>query len=303
MQNVEFLQERISKIISQNEAIVENKELLLQKKYPKMGGKSKNSPNSTSSSSGVSATTNSGEKLASTLLSNKQQMHLQNISQPTLQQSNLTAPTAIVSLNHLGYQCDENSGRMIGTTSLLPSNSTINNSSSLSSPLFRVNHQVVNHVLHQSSESSSASVQQPLNLSKIGESQTGSGCSSSGSDYHITSSFSSSKKRSSIDYSITNAAAPTPSLETHSSSPTPTKGMATHPQNPERSIIKHLLLNARGLGVPNGEGEDAVYTCPLCRLDFRTAEELKLHTSNYCQGGPPSAPISPVASPSHKYFR
>lgn len=91
-----------------------------------------------------------------------------------------------------------------------------------------------------------------------------------------------------------------------------------HPQNPERSIIKSLLLNSRGLAVPTtGEGEDAIYTCPLCKISFRSADNLQYHTKCYCQGTPPvsiqqnnqingsphSAPISPVGSPSHKYFR
>lgn len=91
-----------------------------------------------------------------------------------------------------------------------------------------------------------------------------------------------------------------------------------HPQNPERSIIKSLLLNSRGLAVPTaGEGEDAVYTCPLCNISFRSADNLQYHTKCYCQGtpqvslslptqangSPHSAPISPVGSPSHKYFR
>lgn len=96
-----------------------------------------------------------------------------------------------------------------------------------------------------------------------------------------------------------------------------------HPQNPERSIIKSLLLNSRGLAVPTaGEGDDAVYTCPLCKITFRSADNLQYHTKCYCQGtpstsqqsgqqqqqrqhneSPHSAPISPVGSPSHKYFR
>lgn len=92
-----------------------------------------------------------------------------------------------------------------------------------------------------------------------------------------------------------------------------------HPQNPERSIIKSLLLNSRGLAVPTtGEGDDAVYTCPLCKISFRSADILQYHTKCHCQGtpstsssslqnssnvSPHSAPISPVGSPSHKYFR
>ncbi len=83
--------------------------------------------------------------------------------------------------------------------------------------------------------------------------------------------------------------------------------VATHPQNPERSIIKDLLLNSRGLAIPTGEGDEAVYTCPLCKITFRSADNLQYHTKCYCQGSqastPQSAPISPVGSPSHKYFR
>lgn len=71
---------------------------------------------------------------------------------------------------------------------------------------------------------------------------------------------------------------------------------------PNNSIIKNLLLNARGLAVPMGEGEDAVYICPLCSMEFRTAEDLQLHNSTYCQGSNSSA-NSPASSPSHKYFR
>lgn len=91
-----------------------------------------------------------------------------------------------------------------------------------------------------------------------------------------------------------------------------------HPQNPERSIIKSLLLNSRGLAVPTtGEGGDAIFMCPLCKTTFRSADDLQCHTKSYCQGtpqtsvqnnihlngSPHSAPISPVGSPSHKYHR
>lgn len=91
-----------------------------------------------------------------------------------------------------------------------------------------------------------------------------------------------------------------------------------HPQNPERSIIKSLLLNSRGLAVPTtGEGGDAIFMCPLCKITFRSADDLQCHTKSYCQGtpqtsvqnnnqlngSPHSAPISPVGSPSHKYHR
>ncbi|XP_055686045.1 uncharacterized protein LOC129791733 isoform X2 [Lutzomyia longipalpis] len=76
--------------------------------------------------------------------------------------------------------------------------------------------------------------------------------------------------------------------------------VANHPQNPERSIIKGLLLDWKS--VTGGDGEDAVHTCQVCKISFRSAENLKYHTICYCQGNH-SAPISPVGSPSHKYSR
>ncbi|XP_053967478.1 uncharacterized protein LOC128868906 [Anastrepha ludens] len=85
-------------------------------------------------------------------------------------------------------------------------------------------------------------------------------------------------------------------------SATTSSGVSNAKQPTNVSIIKNLLLNARGLAVPTGEGEDAVYNCPLCSSAFRTAEDLQLHNSTYCQGAS-SAPISPVSSPSYRYFR
>lgn len=76
--------------------------------------------------------------------------------------------------------------------------------------------------------------------------------------------------------------------------------VANHPQNPERSIIKGLLLDWKS--VTGGDGDDAVHTCQLCKISFRSAENLKYHSICYCQGNH-SAPISPVGSPSHKYSR
>uniref|UniRef100_A0AAG5D8H2 Uncharacterized protein n=1 Tax=Anopheles atroparvus TaxID=41427 RepID=A0AAG5D8H2_ANOAO len=91
--------------------------------------------------------------------------------------------------------------------------------------------------------------------------------------------------------------------------PTPPLTVANHPQNPERSIIKDLLLNSRAFGVvqnPDGENGDNLYTCKMCNVSFRDVDSLKYHMICYCQGSgsnlnspsSSSAPISPVGSPS-----
>lgn len=127
------------------------------------------------------------------------------------------------------------------------------------------------------------------------------------------------KKQSGIEsIHLSSSVASTSNAPDLSTAPSNTTYENHHPQNPERSIIKSLLLNSRGLAVPTtGEGEDAVYICPLCNISFRSADNLQYHTKCYCQGtpqvslsltahttgSPHSAPISPVGSPSHKYFR
>lgn len=64
LQNKEKLHEHINKIISQNEAIVENKELLLQKKYPKTLNRSRSFTNANSTSS--TGSSNSSQTLQTT---------------------------------------------------------------------------------------------------------------------------------------------------------------------------------------------------------------------------------------------
>lgn len=111
------------------------------------------------------------------------------------------------------------------------------------------------------------------------------------------------RKRQSIENQISNSSNDGSTNSSMVTAPPATgSGPANTKQPTNVSIIKNLLLNARGLAVPTGEGEDAVYNCPLCSNTFRTAEDLQLHNSTYCQGAA-SAPISPVSSPSYRYFR
>ncbi|CAD7014746.1 unnamed protein product [Ceratitis capitata] len=110
-------------------------------------------------------------------------------------------------------------------------------------------------------------------------------------------------KRQSIETQISNSSNDGMTSSSMAAISATTSSGSTNTKQPTNvSIIKNLLLNARGLAVPTGEGEDAVYNCPLCSNTFRTAEDLQLHNSTYCQGAS-SAPISPVGSPSYRYFR
>lgn len=225
-QNVEYLKERISKIISENETIMEVVEAPLKKKYRKITGISR----------GVVLNENPSTKLAIALLKREREE-----SQNTAN-NNVVTTSSVQQIN---------------------ASTTVTSSQNVRSTLPTLQQQA-QHVLQ-------ASQQFSLNLTNIFDANEN------------------QRKR-------------------RFSEGIPTgQEVATHPQNPERSIIKDLLLNSRGLAIPTGEGDEAVYTCPLCKITFRSADNLQYHTKHYCQGSqastPQSAPISPVGSPSHKYFR
>lgn len=79
--------------------------------------------------------------------------------------------------------------------------------------------------------------------------------------------------------------------------------LGSHPQNPEGSIIKDLLLKSRDEGQrkksrsesqvngPNGlvaageqESSMLVYVCTVCNIAFRNKENLEVHQVHYCKG-------------------
>lgn len=241
---MEYLKNHISKIISQNEAIMEVVEPALQKKYHKITGISR----------GFVVNENSSSKLAIALLKQREE-----------------------SLNNIHNNNNSQNSAGSSSNSVPSTSSGIQQSQRRPLPTLQQQAQLV----LQSQPHITATLQppapphhQPLNLTKtIENNEMRKRCYSDGG-------FAASQAE-----------------------------VATHPQNPERSIIKDLLLNSRGLAVPTcGEGEDAIYTCPLCKINFRSADNLQYHTKCYCQGSPQtaspqSAPISPVGSPSHKYFR
>lgn len=74
--------------------------------------------------------------------------------------------------------------------------------------------------------------------------------------------------------------------------------VSSHPQNPERSIIKGLLLDwksvsSNGLDTSRDGGSEGAstssadvtnYRCPVCKISFRNADTLQTHMQSYCQG-------------------
>lgn len=70
--------------------------------------------------------------------------------------------------------------------------------------------------------------------------------------------------------------------------------VANHPQNPERSIIKDLLLNSRGFGAVQASSVDTekLLSCPFCNIAFRNPDVLKYHTICYCKGNQGNGPVT-----------
>uniref|UniRef100_A0A1B0FIT1 C2H2-type domain-containing protein n=1 Tax=Glossina morsitans morsitans TaxID=37546 RepID=A0A1B0FIT1_GLOMM len=369
--NKEKLHEHINKIISQNEAIVENKELLLQKKYPKTLNRSRSFNNSNSSTSAgnnynssnanpvmndtrttVNAQTtesNTNAKLVQVIVQKQQQqqqIQLQQQQQKQQQQQHQQHQHQCQLMPQHQYQRIIFSEKPTLEEVPLPLNGTVKHLNTLISPHItsQLSHVPSNVVVHLQPQSAPPAQMQPLQYRSL----------ESGSPHTTTTSLNSTivnaplnltnkskiveerntfdlqisqgplpsapppatpRKRHSLEIVQTSAAAtaqpqiPAPAIHISETSNSSTGSLPTQLQpvsnsgRPNNSIIKSILLNVRGLAQPTGEGEDAVYVCPLCSLQFRTAEELQLHNSTYCQGNSSSAPISPVASPSYKYFR
>ncbi|CRK95598.1 CLUMA_CG009057, isoform A [Clunio marinus] len=235
----QIIEERISKIISDNEAIIDKVEALLQKKYHKITGIQRHLSTSSSTTSCVSPFSTgtelppqSNSKLALALLKQQQQQKIH----------------------------DE---------------------------------EILRYHM---------STQQPLNLIKINEPLT--------VDVGTSANCTTPRKR----YLIEN---PSPLVITSNQQQQEEKPQtqvqatqlvvpASHPQNPEGSIIKDLLLNSKNFGAVDGETGDGSYTCPTCKLSFRGADILKYHLICHCQGEENilsrSAPISPSSSISSPYY-
>lgn len=270
-QSVEYLKQHISMIISQNEAIMEGVEPALQKKYHKIIGIPRNIHSYPNMVPEMSTQSYAPVATVATTLAKKAH-------------------------EELLLKCDYDESSSIVTTkaNIRP---------------FPTLQQQAQQVLKKSNSNPTKSNVAALNLS----------IDSQPLNLSNPSIETNRKKQSGTEpVHGTSPIASTSHAPDLSTAPSTTTYENHHPQNPERSIIKSLLLNSRGLAVPTtGEGEDAVYICPLCNISFRSADNLQYHTKCYCQGtpqvslslsahtsaSPHSAPISPVGSPSHKYFR
>lgn len=269
-QSVEYLKEHISKIISENEAIMEGVEPALQKKYHKITGISRGG--NLQQNAEFPATINPLSSRYSSdeipRIGMEEPTVSLNASSDSQRGITRTLPTT---LQHQAQQVLKNANEKFDLVAPL-SPQPLNLTSDSITKESRKKRPIGNETW--GTNSASVLSMTPLNII---DHPSGSGVSTQSTFY-----------------------------ENH------------HPQNPERSIIKSLLLNSRGLAVPTtGEGEDAIYICPLCKISFRSADNLQYHTKCYCQGTPQvsiqnqtngspisnSAPISPVGSPSHKYFR
>ncbi|XP_055531784.1 transcription factor HIVEP3 isoform X2 [Wyeomyia smithii] len=324
-QNVESLEQHISKLISDNEAIVEVVEPPLQKKYHKITGITRGiSVGSSSSHSGPhesgtssSSSGSSSSKLASALLQKR------------------NSEEQLLYLPQQGPQQPYVNPFPSEPNVITVSNSKPNVSSKPAVVQYGPNHHAVSVQMairlpseqHDQLSAQQVQYQQPLNLSKPMPSMGLEPLEqieqprkrSSGSLYSREQSPSSSlqyppSQTASIHTqpAILQQTPPTPPqtqpVSQQQQQQQQPMTVSDHPQNPERSIIKDLLLNSRGFGVvqnPENENIEKLFTCKSCNVSFRDAEILKYHMICYCQGSSSnlnspssSAPISPVGSPS-----
>lgn len=240
LQTPQIIEERISKIISDNEAIIDGVEPSLQKKYHKITGIQRHL--STSSAPSCVSPFSTGSELP--------------------MQSNSKLALALLKQQQQQKQHDE---------------------------------EILRYQM---------STQQPLNLIKVHEPLT--------VDVGTSVSSTAPRKRYLTENPAplvitTNLQQPQEIAAEKPAQSTQLVIPASHPQNPEGSIIKDLLLNSKNFGAVDGETGDGSYTCPTCKLSFRGADILKYHLICHCQGEDNilsrSAPISPSGTSSPYYPR
>ncbi|XP_062553233.1 uncharacterized protein LOC134218309 isoform X2 [Armigeres subalbatus] len=329
-QNVESLEQHISKLISDNEAIVEVVELPLQKKYHKITGitrgiSTSNSASATGSSAGQDS---ASSKLANALLQKRNSEELQQQQLLMLQQQH--------QMQHQQLQSYPPSESAKPKT-MVAQNAYVQNHHPPVETM-EVMHQlpaqqqqpqmVVRPMSANELQPQQVQYHQPLNLSKPVPSEQPSRLVSEipvvaepsrkrpPSETPRYSREQSPASSSAVQYPSTSVVYPQQQVPQPSQPAPPSTQSVTvsdHPQNPERSIIKDLLLNSREFGVvqnPENENIEKLFTCKSCNTSFREAEILKYHTICFCKGNSSnlnspdsSASMSPVGSPSSHYMR
>ncbi|KAM3967667.1 LOW QUALITY PROTEIN: zinc finger protein schnurri [Aphomia sociella] len=78
-----------------------------------------------------------------------------------------------------------------------------------------------------------------------------------------------------------------------------------HPLNPERSIIKDLLLKTKtnclsSIAGEMIEGLGPLFVCPLCQIIYRSADNLEIHRLYYCKGNNVGSNSNAHTNSSHK---
>ncbi|XP_017106105.2 transcription factor HIVEP3 isoform X2 [Drosophila bipectinata] len=310
--NVAKVQEHISKLISHNEAIVENKDILLQKKYPKQLNRSRsfNNANANSasqhagnpttqlaSSNHISAQMPEREakvNLAQAIVQKQQQQQQQQLQQQQ-QQQQLQQQEEHLQQQRQYQMYLQHQEQQQQQQQLEPPNGLVKRNNYKPAPSIATPVKQQPHLPPPPSPLPMQTMQYRQDpatpVAKMDQQAMGG---------HVMPLNLSAKPKPAV------VSLPVSSIATSTAAPTPTSstapaasGSKTAPPTaqPNNSIIKNLLLNARGLAVPIGEGDDAVYSCPICANEFRSADELKQHNSTYCQDASSSAPMSPASSP------
>ncbi|KAG5677237.1 hypothetical protein PVAND_007011 [Polypedilum vanderplanki] len=244
----QIIEERISRIISDNEAIIDNVEALLQKKYHKITGIQRNL--STSSGGSVTSFSTTNTTAPST-------------AAETSPQSNSKLALALLKQQQQQKQHDEEILRYQMTSA------------------------------------------QPLNLIKMQEPLSVDVGTSVNVQPHRKRFLSENMAPLVITSQQPETTICSSAEKLQQQPPAQLVIPTSHPQNPEGSIIKDLLLNSKNFGAVDGEG-DGTYTCPTCKISFRGADILKYHLICHCGDEnilSRSAPMSPSSSTSSPFYK
>lgn len=291
----ESVKQHIQKLISQNSAIIDGVEPALQKKYHKITGINRSiSVDNTIGSSSTTANNNVTHHRKSSLSIPPRDLQTHH--------NNLAA--------HIPMTIAPNNIVIVA-----PKTPTVQNC--------QIQYQSHAQLIHplQATPHSVQIIQQPIMYSSASNVPS----SPSSSSVHLQGPLNLATKSSTNDADNTPRSRKT-SQELSCATPDQVP-VVDHPKNPERSIIKDLLLNSRTFGVvAESETNDTPFMCPTCKNGFQNADLLKYHMHIvHCDGGngasssssehqqqqqqhlyedqsPQSAPISPVASP-HQYVR